>query len=214
MTFTLFDYYRSSASYRVRIALNLKGLEFNQVNVDLLKDAHNEPDYKVINPQGLVPALEISGSVISQSLAIIEYLDETNPEPPLLPPDPLEKAQHRAMALALIADTHPVQNLRVVKYVETLMPHQEGVRDKWMVHFIQKGLEGFQGLLLRQPHAPFASGNNPGLVDCCLVPQLYNARRWGVDLAGYPHLIEIENNCLALPAFKNAAPEMQVDAKS
>lgn len=214
MTLTLYDYYRSSASYRVRIALNLKGLDYNQVTVDLAKGAQNEPQYKAINPQGFVPALKVSGNVISQSLAIIEYLDDAYPEPPLLPADPLEKAHQRALALALTADTHPIQNLHVVKYVETLMPDEERVRENWMIHFIQRGLKGFRDLLLRQPYAPFASGKSPGLIDCCLIPQLYNARRWGVDLADHERLVEIETNCLNLQAFQNAAPEMQVDAKS
>lgn len=213
MTLTLFDYYRSSASYRVRIALNLKELDFNQISINLTTDMQNEDAYKSRNPQGLVPALEISGTTLTQSLAIMEYLDEVYTNPPLLPKDPLLRAQHRAMALALIADTHPIQNLHVAKYVEALIPDKDRVRADWMAHFIKKGLDGFEGLLVRQPASPFASGTAPGLVDCCLVPQLYNARRWGIDISNYPLLAKIELNCLALSAFDAARPEEQKDAQ-
>lgn len=207
---TLYDYYRSSASYRVRIALNLKGVEVDQVTVNLVSGEQVSEDHLAINPQGLVPSLIVDHEVLTQSLAIIEYIDECYPNPPLLPQNPLMRARHRALALAIAADTHPVQNLRVLKFLETKFSASQQDKESWVQHFIFIGLEGFSNLLANLPPTAFASGERPGLVDCCLIPQLYNGRRWGVDLSSFSRLTEIESRCLALEAFSLASPEHQI----
>lgn len=197
----LHDYWRSSASYRVRIALALAGIEWRAVKVDLRAGAHREAANLAVNPQGLVPTLEIDGLVLTQSLAIIEYLDETRGLG-LLPNDPAGRARVRAAAMALAVDVHPVCNLSVVREATG---GQEPAQTAWMRRFIRPGLVAFERLIASAPGS-FAFGPNPTLADLCLRPQLYNADRWGVDHADLPRVMEAKAACDAHPAFRAAAP--------
>jgi maleylpyruvate isomerase len=208
----LHGYFRSSASYRVRIALNLKGLRVEHLSHHLRKGEQREPSYLAINPQGLVPTLQDdTGAVITQSLAIIEWLDETHPEPPLLPKDPLRRAKVRAFADVLACDTHPVQNLKVLARLREL-----GLKDDqvtaWAGWANREGLSACEKLIASEP-GPFCFGAAPGLADLCLVPQLANARRFGVDVNAFPRLLTAEAAAKALPAFADAAPDKQPDAE-
>jgi maleylpyruvate isomerase len=208
----LHGYFRSSAAYRVRIALNLKGLGAEHLPHHLRKGEQCAPAYLAINPQGLVPALENdAGAVLTQSVAIIEWLDETHPHPPLLPKDILQRAKVRAFALAIACDTHPVQNLKVLARLRELGLPEEKVQD-WAAWVNREGLSACETLIRDEP-GPFCFGNVPTLADLCLVPQLANARRFGVDVAAYPRLLEAEAAAKALSAFANAAPEKQPDAE-
>ena len=208
----LHGYFRSSASYRVRIALNLKGLSADHLPHHLRKGEQRAPDYLRLNPQGLVPTLEDdSGAVLTQSLAIIEWLEETHPEPPLLPKHPLRRAKVRAVALALACDTHPVQNLKVLARLRQLGLREEQVTD-WAAWANREGLAACAALLANEP-GPFCFGATPTLADLCLVPQLGNARRFGVDVAAFPRLLQAEAAARAMPAFADAAPERQIDAE-
>jgi maleylpyruvate isomerase len=208
----LHGYFRSSASYRVRIALNLKGLSAQHLPHHLRKGEQRAPDYLRLNPQGLVPTLEDdSGAVLTQSLAIIEWLEETHPEPPLLPKDPLRRAKVRAFALVLGCDTHPVQNLKVLARLRQLGLPEEQVTE-WAAWANREGLAACEALLATEP-GPFCFGNTPSLADLCLVPQLGNARRFGVDVAAYPRLLQAEVAARATQAFADAAPERQIDAE-
>jgi maleylpyruvate isomerase len=208
----LHGYFRSSAAYRVRIALNLKGLGAEHLPHHLRKGEQCAPAYLAINPQGLVPALENdAGAVLTQSVAIIEWLDETHPSPPLLPKDILQRAKVRAFALAIACDTHPVQNLKVLARLRELGLAEEKVQD-WAAWVNREGLAACETLIRDEP-GPFCFGAVPTLADLCLVPQLANARRFGVDVAAYPRLLEAEAAAKALPAFVNAAPEKQPDAE-
>ena len=208
----LHGYFRSSASYRVRIALNLKGLSADHLPHHLRKGEQCAPAYLAINPQGLVPTLESdSGAVLTQSLAIIEWLDETHPEPPLLPADPLQRAKVRAFAMALACDTHPVQNLKVLARLRELgLPEQQVTG--WAAWANREGLAACEALVAHED-GPFCFGARPTLADLCLVPQLANARRFGVDLAVYPRLLKVEAAAKNLAAFADAAPERQPDAE-
>ena len=207
----LHGYFRSGASWRVRIALNLKGLTVAHVFHHLRRGEQRAPDYLALNPQGLVPALELDdGTALTQSLAIIEWLDETYQEPALLPGDPLRRARVRAFALALAADTHPVQNLRVLNVLRGLGLPEEAVTT-WAAEANSTGLEACEALLANVP-GPFCFGATPTLADICLIPQLGNARRFGVDVACFPRLLESEAACSALPAFAEAVPSKQPDA--
>ncbi|MFY9352554.1 maleylacetoacetate isomerase [Sphingobium sp.] len=206
----LHGYYRSSASYRVRIALNLKGLAYRNIFHHLRRGEQSAPDYLALNPQGLVPALEIDGAALTQSLAICDYLDERFPEPPLLPADPLARARVRAAAQLIACDVHPVQNLKVLKRLKQHGLPQDQVTG-WAAGVIREGLDAFEALIASQP-GPYCFGDRPTLADIYLVPQLYNARRFGVELA-WPRILEAESACLALPAFRDAAPENQPDAE-
>jgi len=208
----LHGYFRSSASYRVRIALNLKGLSAQHLPHHLRKGEQRAPDYLRLNPQGLVPTLEDdSGAVLTQSLAIIEWLEETHPEPRLLPTDPFRRAKVRAFALVLGCDTHPVQNLKVLARLRQLGLPEEQVTD-WAAWANREGLAACEALLASEP-GPFCFGATPSLADLCLVPQLGNARRFGVDVAAYPRLLQAEVAARAMKAFADAAPERQIDAE-
>ncbi|MEO8509471.1 MAG: maleylacetoacetate isomerase [Betaproteobacteria bacterium] len=212
----LYDYFRSSAAYRVRIALNLKGLAPERAFVHLRKNAQREEGYLAMNPQGLVPALVTDGgAVLAQSLAIIEYLDETHPAPPLLPDDAAARARVRGVALEIACDIHPLDNLRVLRYLTNTLGVAEEQKDAWYKYWIDVGLEALEIRLARDPATGrFCHGDLPSIADICLVPQLANARRVAMDLAPYPTLLRIEAACLALPAFAAADPSRQPDAEA
>ena len=208
----LHGYFRSSAAYRVRIALNLKGLSADHLPHHLRKGEQRDPAYLAINPQGLVPTLQDDrGVILTQSLAIIEWLDETHPEPPLLPTDPLRRAKIRAFAMVLACDTHPVQNLKVLARLRELGLPDEQVT-AWAAWANREGLTACEKLIANEP-GPFCFGAAPTLADLCLVPQLANARRFGVDLAVFPRLLKAETAAKDLKAFADAAPDRQPDAE-
>lgn len=206
---TLHGYYRSTAAWRVRIALNLKGLAYDDAFHHLRQGEQRDPAYLALNPQGLLPALETDGTVLTQSLAICAYLDETHPEPPLMPADPLARAKVRAAAMVIACDTHPVQNLRVLGRLRRLGLTEEQVTG-WARDVIGEGLDAFAALLPCE--GLYCFGEQVTLADLCLVPQLYNARRFGVDLR-WPRLLGVEAACLGLDSFIRAAPENQADAE-
>lgn len=207
----LHGYFRSTASYRVRIALNLKGLSYDQAFVQLREGEQRAPAYLARNPQGLVPALELDdGGVLTQSLAICEYLDEIRPQPALLPADPVARARVRAFAQVIACDIHPIQNLKILDRLRKLGLGEEQVTG-WARMTIEEGLDACD-TLIKGNSGPFCYGDAVTLADICLVPQLVNARRFGVDMR-WPRLTEIEANCLALPAFAHARPESQPDAQ-
>jgi maleylacetoacetate isomerase len=202
----LFDYFRSSASYRVRIALNLKGVDHERVSVNLVEGGQGAPDYRAVNPQGLVPALEIDGHRLTQSLAIISYLDSTRPEPPLLPADPADAAHVRALALAIACDIHPLNNLRVLKYLKGPLGRQEAARDSWYRHWIGEGFAALEAMAA--PRAGrFLFGDSPTLADICLVPQMFNARRFDAPLGDFPTLVRADAEAVGLDAFAAAHPD-------
>jgi maleylacetoacetate isomerase/maleylpyruvate isomerase len=214
---TLYTYFRSSAAYRVRIALNLKHLDYRSVPVHLVRDGgqQHQPAYRAINPFGLVPSYSEDGRTIRQSLAIIEYLDERYPEPALLPSTPFARAEVRQLALSIACDIHPLNNPRILQYLERELQADENARLKWMRHWIQAGLEALEVMLLQAGGTgPFCYGDMPTLADCCLVPQLFNARRFEVDLSGCPRLQAIDAACRQLQAFQEAPPGRQPDADS
>ena len=212
----LYTFFRSSASYRVRIALNLKGLSYEQAPIHLRKGGGEQfsAAYKALNPQALVPTLEDNGKVLTQSLAIIEYLDEKHPKPALLPSDPADKAIVRGMALIIACEVHPIQNLRVLNHVKSSYNQTDEQVNRWAQHWIDLGLSALEHSIVAQSKGgKFCFGDTPTLADICLVPQLGNARRYGCDLSQYPTILSIEKNCMALSAFANAAPEKQPDAE-
>jgi maleylacetoacetate isomerase len=212
----LYDYFRSSAAYRVRIALNLKGVTPDERTfVHLRMGNQRAQDYLALNPQGLVPALALDdGRVLTQSLAIIEYLDETHRDPPLLPADPVERARVRAIALAIACEIHPLNTLRVLTYLIGTMGVSREQKDGWYRYWIDVGFEALEKSLARDAATGrFCHGEQPTLADVCLVPQMANARRFDIDLSPYPTLVRIEAACNALPAFANAAPARQPDAE-
>lgn len=212
----LYGYWRSSATYRVRIALSYKGLEYSTVPVHLLDHGgeQHRPSYKALQPQELVPTLvDEDGDVFFQSLAIIEYLEERYPDPPLYPSAPKERAFARAFALAIACDIHPLNNLRVLRYLEEQMGISPEGRTQWIRHWTEEGLRACEAMLaVRSTPGPFVCGANPCVADVCLIPQLYNARRFGCDLSGCGRLLSIEKHALSLPCFANARPEHQPDA--
>ncbi len=207
----LYTYWRSSAAYRVRIALNLKGIAREDVFVSLVAGEQSAPAFTAKNPQGLVPALELDdGTVLSQSLAILDWLEATRPAPPLLPADPLARARALEIAHVVAMDIHPVNNLRVVNALGARFGADAEARRDWMQHWMRLGFDAIEP---RLPGTRYAlSEDRPGLADCCLIPQVYNARRWGLELAPWPKIAAVEAACLALAPFAAAAPEAQPDA--
>lgn len=212
--FILYGYFRSSAAFRVRIALNLKGLRADLRFVHLLKDGGQQHamDYRAVNPQQLIPALTHDGHTMGQSLAIIEYLDEVVPQPPLLPPDAAGRARVRQIALAIACDIHPLGNLRVLRYLKEDLGADEAARKAWQQHWIAEGFTALEAKLSKES-GNFCHGDTPTLADICLIPQMTNARRAGLDLAPYPTLLRIEAAAYRLPAFIDARPENQPDAE-
>lgn len=207
----LYTYWRSTAAYRVRIALNLKGLAREEVYVSLPDGAQREADYTALNPQALLPALELpGGQVLSQSLAIIDWLEATHPEPALIPADPLARARVLEVAHVVAMDIHPVNNLRVVQHLARTFGADDAARQDWMQHWMRLGFDAVEPRLAGSRYA--LADDAPGLADICLVAQVYNARRWGLDLTPWPRIRAVEAACLALPAFADAAPEAQPDA--
>jgi maleylacetoacetate isomerase len=209
----LYSYFRSSAAYRVRIALNLKGIAYETVPVHLVKDGgHNKrPEFRAVNPQMRVPVLVTpGGDTLIQSLAIIEYLDETHPEPPLLPKDPVGRAKVRALADLIACDIHPLNNTSPLRYLKNAMGQEQAAIDTWYHHWILSGFEALEALL--EP-APYACGKAVTLADVCVVPQVSNARRLKVPLDKFPKIVAVDAACLKLPAFERARPENQPDAE-
>ncbi|MFM5908591.1 MAG: maleylacetoacetate isomerase [Novosphingobium sp.] len=204
MELTLHDYWRSSSAYRVRIAMNLKGVDYRGVEVDLLQQEQRGDAYAGVNAQKMVPALEVNGQIITQSLAIIEWLDRTFPEPALIPADPLERARVLALTQIIVADIQPLQNLRVQKYLRAAFAASDDQVNGWTRHWITEGLQALESAA---PDEGFFGGAAPNLVDIVLVPQMYNARRYGVDLAAIPRLVRIDGEARAIDAIAQAAPE-------
>lgn len=217
--YTLYNYWRSGTSHRVRIALNLKGLPYDYRAVALTEGAHRSPAFLAINPQGLLPTLVESDAdgmptrVISQSLAILEWLDDAHPTPPLLPTDPDGRARVRALATLVACDIHPVNNLRILKYLETELGLDSEARNAWCRRWISDGFAALEAMLTAQAGTGrFCHGDRPGVADICLVPQIFSAGRFGTDLGPYPTIRRINEACLALPAFADAHPPNQPDA--
>ena len=209
----LYDYFRSSAAYRVRIALNLKGLSAERRFVHLRRGEQRAPGYLELNPQGFVPLLVVGDRRLTQSLAIIEYLEEKHSLPPLLPTGPEDRAWVRSVALAIACDIHPLNNLRVLKYLSKELAIEEPRRNEWYRHWVREGFHALETQLLERDWGPFCAGTTPTLADVCLVPQVANANRLSVDLTPYPRIRAINDACLALPAFADARPENQPDAE-
>lgn len=218
MSMKLYTYFRSSAAYRVRIALNLKGIDYDSIPVHLLQDGGQQllPAYRAVNPSALVPALDDDGAILTQSLAMLEYLDETRPAVPLLPVDPLGRARVRALALAIACDAHPLTNLRVLKYLKNTLGLSDEAKQEWYRHWMAEGLAAVEALLAQGDPAGtglFCHGDSPTMADCCLVPQVFNAQRFAIDLAPYPRVARIHAHCAGLPAFAAAHPSRQPDAE-
>lgn len=211
----LIGYFRSSAAFRVRIALNLKGIEVEHASRHLRKGEQASPDYVALNPQKLVPALVLDdGTVLTQSLAILEYLEETHPEPAILPRDAVGRARVRALSLIVSADVHPIQNLRVMGYLREKFDQTEESAFAWSRHWIETGFEAYEAMLTRDPATgDFSHGNVPTMADMCLVPQVFNAARFKVDMARYPTVQRIYGACMKHPAFDAAQPSKQPDAE-
>ena len=212
----LIGYFRSSAAYRVRIALNLKGVAVEHASRHLRKGEQRAPDYVAINPQKLVPALVLdSGEVLTQSLAILEYLEETHPQPPLLPRDPVGRARVRALALIPTADIHPIQNLRVMGYLREKFGQTEENAFGWSRHWIETGFDAYEASIANDPRTgAFSHGDSPTMADLCLIPQVFNAARFKVDMKRYPTIQRIYDSCMRLPAFDAAQPSKQPDAEA
>lgn len=204
----LHSYFRSSASYRVRIALSFKGIAYQTDSHHLRRGEQNAPEYRALHPQGFVPALDADGTVLIQSLAICEYLEETHPSPPLLPKDPIQRARVRAFAQVICCDIHPIQNLKVLRRLKSSGFSEDAVNE-WAAQIISEGFDACEQLIASEP-GPFCFGNSVSLADVCLIPQLVNARRFKVDLR-WPRLLAVEAACLQLEAFQRAAPEHQPD---
>ena len=211
----LYSYFRSSAAYRVRIALHLKGLDFEYVAVHLLRGGGEQfgTAFQALSPQAQVPVLEDDGAALTQSLAIIEYLDECHPAVPLLPREPLQRARVRALALAVACDIHPLNNLRVRRYLAERLRVDEPARNAWIQHWIRLGLDGIEAAIAAAPRTAYCAGDAPTLADCCLIPQLFNARLAGLDTGAWPNLARIDAACQALEGFRRAHPALQPDSE-
>jgi maleylacetoacetate isomerase len=210
----LHNYFRSSASYRVRIALSLKGLPFEYVAVHIAKGEHKSEAFAARSADRLVPLLELTdGQTLSQSLAIIEYLDEAHPEPALLPRDPLARAKVRALAQSIACEIHPLNNLRVLKYLVGPLGVSDAAKDTWYRHWVREGLEAFERQLLSMPSGTFCYGDTPTLADCCLVPQIFNAKRFDVELTGLPRTMAAFDAAMALDSFSSTQPSRCPDAE-
>jgi len=205
----LYTYFRSSAAYRVRIALNLKGVTYESVPVNLLKGEQREETYRAINPQGRVPSLEIGAATLIQSPAILEYLDEVYPEPPLLPVGAVTRAKVRAIASLIACDIHPLNNSGTLAYLKNRLGHDQAAADEWYAHWVREGFEAIEALL---GPGPFAFGSKITLADVYLVPQVFNARRFNIPLEAYPKIAAVDAACSAHKAFHDAAPAHQPDA--
>jgi maleylacetoacetate isomerase len=203
----LYNYFRSSASFRVRIALALKGLRYDYLPVHLAKGEHKQAGYAAVSPSLLVPMLELDdGQRLGQSMAIIEYLDETHPEPALLPRDPLARARVRGLAQLVACEIHPLNNLRVLKYLVRELKVPEDAKNAWYRHWVREGLEAYERELALLPESRFSHGDTPTLADCCLVPQIFNGRRFDVDFGGLPRTMAAFDACMQLTAFQQAQP--------
>ncbi len=208
----LYGFFRSSAAFRVRIALNLKALSYESASIHLRRNDQAKPEYRNVNPQELVPALEIDGQTLFQSLAIIEYLDETHPEPPLLPAAPADRARVRALADIVACDIHPINNLRVLRYLTRTCGRNEEDIAGWYNHWIDAGFHALEALLTVDPRTgTFCHGDRPGLADVALVPQVVNAERYKLNMSPYPTITRIFGSCIRLPAFEAAHPDNQPD---
>ncbi len=211
----LYSYWRSTAAYRVRIALNLKRLSYQTIPVHLVKDGgeQHKPEYREKNPHGLVPLLDDNGKLLSQSMAICEYLDETHEGPGLLPSEPFLRAQVRSVCQTIACDIHPINNLRILQYLKGQMGVSDNAKNTWYSHWVQQGFSALEVQLSAQENqCQFAFGEEPTLADAFIVAQMYNARRFEIPLDDYPRLVAIEQHCLTLDAFKDAQPESQPDA--
>lgn len=202
----LYNYFRSSASFRVRIALNLKGLAYEYIPVHIAKGEHKLPAYVAVSADLLVPTLEINGRRLSQSMAIIEYLDEMHPAPALIPSEPFERAQVRALSQSIACEIHPINNLRILRYLSAELKVSEEDKNTWYRHWARSGLEAFERQLALLPDAPFCFGSAPTLADCCLVPQIFNGQRFKVNLEGLPRTMAAFDACMQLDAFIRAQP--------
>lgn len=211
MSLVLHDYWRSGAAWRVRIALNLKGLGYARVAHNLRTGEQRDPAYTALNPQALVPTVEADGAILTQSLAILEWLEETRPEPPLLPRDPLGRAHVRAMAAIVACDIHPLNNLRVLNSLRDDLGAGEAASQAWIARWIAPGFAALEALIARHGGA-YAYGDTPTFADCCLVPQVASARRFNVDLVPYPAIVRVAETCAAHPAFAAAHAAVQPDA--
>ena len=209
----LYTYFRSSAAFRVRIALNLKGLAYEPAFVHLAKGEHLQPTYAAVNPQGLLPALEVDGARLAQSIAIMEYLEETHPQPPLLPTEPPGRARVRSLALIVACEIHPLNNTRVLKYLKSTLGHGQDEINAWYRHWIADGLGKLEAELRKPGTGRHCHGDAPGMADCCLVPQIFNAQRFECDLKPYPTVMRVFEACMQLDAFGRAQPGRQPDAE-
>lgn len=209
----LYSYFRSSAAYRVRIALGLKQLPYELVPIHLVKNGgeHRRPEYMALNPQKMVPLLQDQEATIPQSLAILEYLEETYPEVPLMPKEAAARARVRAIALLIAADTHPLNNMRVLNYLTKTLGLSEEQKMQWYKHWIHENFQALEQVLQSDQTGKFCHADTPTIADCCLVPQVYNARRFDCDLSAFPTIVRIVDNCNQLEAFQQAAPEQQID---
>jgi len=209
----LYTYFRSSAAFRVRIALNLKGLKYEPVFVHLAKGEHRQPQYAQVNPQALLPTLELDdGTRLTQSLAIIEWLEEKHPTPPLLPKEPLARARVRSLSYLVASEIHPLNNLRVLQHLKRALGQTQDEIDTWYRYWIADGLAKLEAELAGSS-GKFCHGDSPGMADCCLVPQIFNAKRYSSDLAPYPTTTRVFDNCMKLEAFDRAQPSKQPDAE-
>lgn len=209
----LYTYFRSSAAFRVRIALNLKGLAYEPSFVHLARGEHLQPAYRAVNPQGLVPTLDENGALLAQSIAIMEYLEDTHPQPALLPADPLGRARVRGLSLIVACEIHPLNNPRVLKYVKGTLGHTQAEVDAWYRHWVADGLAKLEAELRKPGTGRYCHGDSPTMADCCLVPQIFNAQRFECDLQPYASVMRVFGACMQLDAFDRAQPVKQPDAE-